>query len=231
MAVMQLFAGPKTRHKKYLIAGIDEAGRGPLAGPVTAACVCLPEDYQNDRITDSKKLSPQTREELFPEIQREALAWAVVSVGPRRIETLNILAATKLAMRLAAERTVRRLDRRRKPLFVHLLIDGNARLETSLSHETIVKGDEKILCIGAASILAKVVRDRLMQDLCKRYPGYEFSKHKGYGTEFHRGQIQAFGPSRAHRRTFAGVAEYVYSSPKSLVPEHELLSIEEQWGE
>jgi len=191
------------------IAGIDEAGRGPLAGPVTAACVCFPIDYVNPEITDSKKLSSQKREDLFPVICKKAVAWSSVSVGPRRIDSLNILRATTLAMRLCAERVHRKLTRRKKSRRVHFLIDGNTRMETHLSQETIIKGDQSVLVISAASILAKVSRDRLMSRLCEHYPGYGFSEHKGYGTALHRQKIRELGPSRVHRSTFAGVAEHL----------------------
>ena len=194
---------------RIYIAGIDEAGRGPLAGPVTAACVCFPKEYQNSQITDSKKLSAAVREDLFSEICEQALAWAYVSVGPRRIEALNILKATKLAMRLSAEKVRQQLIARRKGRRVHFLVDGNARMETKLSHEAIIKGDESVLAISAASILAKVSRDRLMKKICDRYPGYGLSEHKGYGTEFHREKIRELGPSRIHRRSFSGVAEFI----------------------
>lgn len=194
---------------RIYIAGIDEAGRGPLAGPVTAACVCFPTEYQNAQITDSKKLTEKAREDLFPEICEQALAWAFVSVGPRRIETLNILQATKLAMRLSAEKVYQQLVARRRGRRVHFLVDGNARMETKLSHEAIIKGDESVLAISAASILAKVSRDRLMKKICERYPGYGLSEHKGYGTAFHREKIRELGPTRVHRRSFAGVAEFI----------------------
>lgn len=192
-------------------AGIDEAGRGPLAGPVTAACVVFPEGYTHPRITDSKKLSAKVRDTLFGEIVHDALAYAVVSVGPRRIEKLNILQATHLAMRLCADRVHEDLRRRvpsGKPVRLHLQIDGNSPIETKFSQETIVKGDSKVLSIGAASILAKVSRDRLMELLDAKYPDYGFRVHKGYPTAAHLAAVARFGPCVAHRRTFAGVAEH-----------------------
>jgi len=190
--------------------GIDEAGRGPLAGPVTAAAVSLPEAYINSEINDSKKLSEHKREKLFEEIITHALAYSVVSVGPRRIETINIREATRLAMRLAADRVARILKERYSndmpPL--HLVIDGNVPIDTFFSQETIIKGDEKVLSIQAASILAKVTRDRLMLRLESRYPGYGFSAHKGYPTGTHLRGLAEKGPCRVHRRTFAGVKEH-----------------------
>lgn len=200
------------------IAGIDEAGRGPLAGPVTAACVCFRKGYRNKHICDSKQIVAEKREELFPVIQQQAIAWAIVSVGPRRIEKLNILQASKLAMRLAAEKVWRGLRFRDDNANVHFLVDGNARLETNLSHETIIKGDETKVAISAASILAKVTRDRLMASLDERYPGYGLVDHKGYATEFHRQKIRELGPSRIHRTTFAGVAEFITATESFQIP-------------
>lgn len=194
--------------------GIDEAGRGPLAGPVTAAAVSLPETYTNSEINDSKKLSEQKREKLFEEIITHALAYSVVSVGPRRIETINIREATRLAMRLAADRVARILKERYSNAMsndlppLHLVIDGNVPIDTFFSQETIIKGDEKVLAIQAASILAKVTRDRLMLRLESRYPGYGFSVHKGYPTAAHLRGLAEKGPCRVHRRTFAGVKEH-----------------------
>ena len=192
------------------MAGIDEAGRGPLAGPVTAATIVLPSDYRNPRVTDSKKLSARIREELFSELVSQAEAYSIVSVGPRRIEKLNIREATRLAMRLSAEKVCRELVMKGKNADVHFLIDGNMTIGGNLSQEAIVKGDSKVLSISAASILAKVTRDRLMCRLEERYPGYGLSDHKGYPTATHRENIKKFGPSRIHRRTFAGVREYIW---------------------
>jgi ribonuclease HII len=190
-------------------AGIDEAGRGPLAGPVTAACIVLPADFHDSRVGDSKQLSESRREELFPELCRAAVAYSVVAVGARRIEAVNIRNATKLAMQFAAERVYRRLCRISPGAKLHLLIDGNMKIETAHSQETIIKGDAKVPLIGAASILAKVTRDRLMLLLAERYPGYGFAEHKGYPTPYHRAQVAALGPCCVHRRTFAGVVEYL----------------------
>lgn len=210
---MQLLTRSRATSGSFVVAGIDEAGRGPLAGPVTAACVCFPPKFKNKRITDSKRVTKDARDELFDEIRERALAYSIVSVGPRRIERYNILGATKLAMQFSAFRTMRLLEEKIGSFSIHFLIDGNAALETELSHETIVKGDQKILSISAASILAKVARDRLMARLEERYPRYGFVEHKGYGTELHREKIREHGPSRAHRRSFAGVAEYFSPSP------------------
>lgn len=177
------------------VAGIDEAGRGPLAGPVVAAAVVFPGSYQNDRFQDSKALSATTRARLFTEITSAALAWSIVAVGPRRIESMNILEASREAMRLA----LARVDAS------YALIDGNVPIRTPLPQQTVIQGDALITHISAASILAKVYRDRLMETLGARYPGYGLEKHAGYPTKAHREAIMQLGPSRAHRRTFRGV--------------------------
>lgn len=181
------------------VAGVDEAGRGPLAGPVVAAAVVFPEGYTNPEIKDSKQLSAQKRERLFNIIKRDALAWSIIAVGHRRIEKLNILEASRLAMRLAVERV--------QADFV--LVDGNQPLDVKIPQETIVNGDTKVVQISAGSILAKVWRDHLMTILDKKYPGYSLSKHAGYPTTLHRLAIQTQGPSPIHRRTFRGVKEHL----------------------
>ena len=177
------------------ICGVDEAGRGPLAGPVVAAAVVLNQDFSDPRIRDSKKLSKQQRESLFDYIKASALSWSIVAVGARRIDSLNILQATKLAMRLAVERVQADL----------VLIDGNQPIVCTIPQKTVVGGDRLHVQISAASILAKVWRDRLMESLSLRYPGYGFEKHAGYPTVAHKAAIERLGPCRIHRRTFAGV--------------------------
>lgn len=178
-----------------LICGVDEAGRGPLAGPVVAAAVVFEEGYSNPNIRDSKILSEQQREKLFEHIKESAHAWSIIAVGPRRIEQINILQATKLAMRLAVERITADL----------VLIDGNQPIISRIPQRTVVGGDRLHVQISAASILAKVWRDRLMKDLAVRYPGYGLEKHSGYPTPAHKKAIIELGPSKIHRRTFAGV--------------------------
>lgn len=185
-----------------IIAGIDEAGRGPLAGPVVAATVILPADFYCSEITDSKKLSAKKREELDVVIRENALALSVVAVGARRIDKINIREATKLAMSLSLQRVARQL----KPDLV--LIDGNMPINTNLPQQTVIGGDALHIEISAASILAKVWRDALMQKLDLFYPGYGFSKHAGYPTKLHKQLICNLGPSRVHRRFFSGVAEH-----------------------
>ncbi len=182
-----------------IVAGIDEAGRGPLAGPVVAAAVVLPIGYVSSQIKDSKQLSKSKREVLYEEIVTVALSWSVIAVGPRRIEKINIREATRLAMSLAALRVAAN----------HFLIDGNMEIHTEHSQETIIGGDALNISISAASIIAKVTRDRLMMTIDERYPGYDLKKHMGYGTAQHRRAIAEQGPTPVHRRSFQGVREYV----------------------
>jgi ribonuclease HII len=177
------------------ICGVDEAGRGPLAGPVVAAAAVFHDDFVDDRIRDSKALSEQQREKLFDYICENALTWSIVAVGPRRIEKVNILQATKLAMKLAVERIEADL----------VLVDGNQPIVSRLPQRTVVGGDRLHVQISAASILAKVWRDRLMKKLAVRYPGYGFERHSGYPTPAHKAAILELGPCRIHRATFAGV--------------------------
>jgi ribonuclease HII len=177
------------------ICGVDEAGRGPLAGPVVAAAAVFDESFQDPKIRDSKTLSTQQREKLFEYIQESALSWSIIAVGPRRIDRINILQATKLAMKLAVERVSADL----------VLVDGNQPIVCALPQRTVIGGDRLHVQISAASILAKVWRDRLMKDLAVRYPGYGFEKHAGYPTPAHKAAIATLGPCKIHRRTFAGV--------------------------
>lgn len=186
-------------HNAYLrgftaVCGIDEAGRGPLAGPVCAAAVLLPEGLVIDGLNDSKKLSEKKRELLFPVIQENALAFGIGFADEKEIDEINILQATFLAMRRAFDAMQRRCD--------YVLVDGNRMPPMPVPGETVVKGDAKSLSIAAASILAKVSRDRVMLEYAKQYPEYQFEKHKGYGTKAHVEALRAFGPSPIHRRTF-----------------------------
>lgn len=181
------------------IAGVDEAGRGPLAGPVVAAAVVFAPGYENRLIQDSKKLTAKKRDMLFEEIKRDALEWAIVSVGHHRIEQHNILHASLLGMSLA----LRRISADK------VLVDGNKKIPTAVPQETVIGGDALHVQISAASILAKVWRDRLMQRLDGIYPGYGFSAHSGYPTRTHRDAIASQGPSPVHRRSFRGVVEHL----------------------
>ena len=176
------------------IAGVDEAGRGPLAGPVYAAAVILPTDVRLDGINDSKKLTPKKREELFCEIIEKAVAYSVFSVDEKKIDEINILNATHAAMNGAVNSLVPKPD--------YVIIDGNSIKGMDIPHETIVKGDAKSISIAAASILAKVSRDRYITEMAKQYPEYGFEKHKGYGTKEHTEAILKYGASPIHRRSF-----------------------------
>ena len=177
-----------------LICGVDEAGRGPLAGPVCASAVILPAEADLPGLNDSKKLSEKKREQLFPEIQRIALAWSVAFATVEEIEERNILGATMLAM----NRAIAGLSL--KPELT--LIDGNRNKEIEMPSRCVVHGDARCASIAAASILAKVSRDRLMVELSREYPQYGFEQHKGYGTRAHYEALREYGPCPAHRPSF-----------------------------
>lgn len=178
-----------------IICGVDEAGRGPLAGPVCAAAVILPDECEIKGLNDSKKLTEKKREELFPIIKEKAIAYSVAFASVEEIEEVNILEATFLAMNRAIE------GLNIKPNFA--LIDGN-RLPKGIKipAATVIKGDSLSMSIAAASVLAKVSRDRLMLEYDEKYPEYNFKKHKGYGTKEHTDLIKQFGPSEIHRISF-----------------------------
>lgn len=184
-------------HEPPLIAGVDEAGRGPLAGPVYAAAVILDPGRTIAGLGDSKKLSPARREALELEIQDRALAWAVTFASAEEIDRLNILQASLLAM----QRAVAALE----PRPVRVLLDGNRLTDFGCGAQAIVGGDGLISVIGAASILAKVARDRRMCELDLLYPGYGFAGHKGYPTAAHRQALSSLGPCPEHRRSFGPV--------------------------
>lgn len=191
-----------------IIVGIDEAGRGPLAGPVTAACAVLPAVYENKLIKDSKKLTEKQRVTAFEEIKIAAITWAVVSVGPRRIDIINIREATKVAMHLAARKVITQLKEMGESVNVTFLIDGNMKFSGGDNEQPIVKGDSLVPAISAASIIAKVTRDSLMETLHEKYPHYGLAIHKGYPTRDHLAAIKEHGPSAIHRLSFKGVREY-----------------------
>jgi len=182
-----------------LIAGVDEAGRGPLAGPVVAAAVILDDLRPIAGLADSKKLSPSTRERLFDEIRAKALCCSVAEASVEEIDRLNILQATMLAMRRAVE------GLRLTPAKV--LVDGNRLPPLPMLAEAIVKGDSKVASISAASILAKVTRDRWCAQYHAEFPAYGFEGHKGYGTAEHLAALREHGPCPQHRKSFAPVAE------------------------
>ncbi|MBQ6874516.1 MAG: ribonuclease HII [Clostridia bacterium] len=177
-----------------VVCGIDEAGRGPLAGPVCAAAVILPTDLEIEGLNDSKKLTEKKREALFDVVKEKALAYSIVMVDEKVIDEINILQATLLAMRNAVEGLEIKPDA--------ALIDGNQKPGLGIEERTVVKGDAKSMSIAAASILAKVSRDRFMLELDEKYPQYQFAKHKGYGTKLHYECIEQFGISPVHRLTF-----------------------------
>ena len=177
-----------------IVAGIDEAGRGPLAGPVFAAAVILPPGLIIDGLNDSKKISEKKREKLFDIIKAEAISWAIASCDHEEIDSLNILGATMLAMKRASDALSTRPEL--------LLIDGNRATGFSIPTKTVIKGDALIPQISAASILAKVARDRYCMEMAEKYPEYGFEKHKGYPTEFHRKKVVELGPCPEHRLTF-----------------------------
>jgi len=194
---MELFESIARARGFLAPAGVDEAGRGPLAGPVVAAAVILPPGYHHPGIRDSKKLSPAQRERMFPVIDREASACAIALATPEEIDGINILQASLLAMRRAVEALPTPAD--------FLYVDGNRRIPCGITQETLIGGDGRCLSIAAASILAKVARDRMMEELDLVYPGYGFSVHKGYPTRDHVEAIRRLGPCPIHRRTFRGV--------------------------
>lgn len=186
-------------HEKYLegykyICGVDEAGRGPLAGPVFAAAVILPTDYEIDGINDSKKLSEKKREKLYDEIIEHAIAYSIQSSDNLLIDKINILAATMQTMKNAVSSLSVKPD--------VVFVDGNRLPELDVQSEYVIHGDAISASIAAASILAKVSRDRFMYEMDKKYPEYEFAKHKGYGTKLHYEKLREFGPSEIHRMTF-----------------------------
>lgn len=176
------------------VCGVDEAGRGPLAGPVVAAAVVLPKGVVIDGVNDSKKLSEKKREALFDVIKEQCLAYGIGMADASEIDEINILNATFLAMKRAVEAMDIKPDL--------LLVDGNRYPKTGIDEKIIIKGDAKSASIAAASILAKVTRDRMMKEYDKQYPQYLFAKHKGYGTKLHYEMIEQNGVSPIHRRTF-----------------------------
>lgn len=178
----------------HAICGIDEAGRGPLAGPVCAAAVILPEGLEIPGLNDSKKLTDKKRRELFPIIEEQALAYGIGWASQEEIDDINILQATFLAMSRAVKQLNIRPDL--------ALVDGNRAPTLDLPVETVVKGDSLSASIAAASVLAKVSRDGVMLRMAEEYPGYGFEVHKGYGTKAHYEALRTFGPSPIHRRTF-----------------------------
>ena len=182
------------------IAGIDEAGRGALAGPVVAAAVLLPEKFCHRRLNDSKQLAPELREEIYCELTSNLeVRWTVGIIDSIEIDRINILRASHRAMRMATESLLEPPD--------HVLIDGLPVIPFPLPQTAIIDGDCISLSIAAASVIAKVTRDRIMRDFCTQFPQYCFGQHKGYGTEIHLLKLHEFGPCPIHRRSFEPVAQ------------------------
>ena len=180
---------------KKIVCGVDEAGRGSLAGPVTAAAVILPKNYKNSLIRDSKKINDQKRNHLYDEIIKNCITYSIISVEAKKIDEINILNATYQAMNLAIDKLKIKPDK--------IIIDGNSfKAKKKIDFECIVGGDDKYISIAAASILAKVKRDEIMCKLSTQFPMYDWKKNKGYGTEKHKEMIYKYGRCEYHRMTF-----------------------------
>ena len=190
------FSYEKEAHENgfEVVCGVDEAGRGPLAGPVFAAAVILPENYSHEILNDSKKLSEKKRDLVYDDIIKDAMAWSVGIATEKEIDDINILNATFLAMKRAVD------GLSIKPDLAY--IDGNQYPKTGVKEVTIIKGDSKCMSVAAASIIAKVSRDRFMLKIAEEYPQYQFEKHKGYGTKLHYEMIEQHGVSPVHRKSF-----------------------------
>ncbi|NLM63524.1 MAG: ribonuclease HII [Mollicutes bacterium] len=186
---------------KY-IGGVDEVGRGPLIGPVVAACVVLPKNFYLEGLTDSKKVSEKKREIFYDYIIKNAVAYGIGIVGPKIIDEINIYEATKKAMMIAIEEV------REKIKLEHILIDA-MKLDLDIPSTSIIKGDSKSISIAAASIIAKVTRDRMMYELDEKYPQYEFRKHKGYPTKKHLSAIKKYGLIEGYRQSYGPVKEVI----------------------
>lgn len=199
-----LYYERKLKKKGYnLIIGVDEAGRGPLAGPVVAAAVALHTHRFKNRIDDSKKLTSQLREKAFAEIIQKSV-FGIGVINERIIDEVNILEATRLAMEQAISALLEKLKSRQDNR-IHIIVDGNMHLKINLPCTAIIKGDSKSKSIASASILAKVTRDHIMQLYHKLYPQYGFIRHKGYPTKAHRSIVKRLGPSLIHRKSFSCV--------------------------
>lgn len=184
----------------HYIGGVDEVGRGPLIGPVVAACCVLPEDFVLEGLTDSKKLTEKKREQFYPYIIEHSLAYAVGIVSPEVIDEINIYEATKLAMKRAIEEVQKKLS------LEHVLIDA-MKLELDIPSTSIIKGDAKSISIAAASVIAKITRDHMMIELDQKYPMYGYKNHKGYPTKKHIEAIKQYGLIEGYRKTYGPVKE------------------------
>ena len=208
---INLYPGLPTRGRPFtaldIVCGVDEAGRGPLAGPVFAAAVILDPRRPIEGLRDSKKLSEAKRDHLAPLIREHALAWAIAECSCEEIDTINILQATMLAMRRAVEAL--------RMLPTIALIDGNRCPQMTVRAHAIIEGDDKVHAISDASILAKTARDAALVTLHELYPQYAFDQHKGYGTALHRERLREHGPCPVHRRSFAPVRELLTPMPQT----------------
>ena len=200
MEDLYIFERELIKNGLKLIGGIDEVGRGPLVGPVVAACVILPLNYRLDGLNDSKKLSEKKREYFYDILKKEALDIGIGIVSAQKIDEINIYEATKVAMKEAIK------NLKIKP--EHVLIDA-MKLDIDIPSTSIIKGDSKSLSIAAASVIAKVTRDRMLRELDKKYPMYDFKNNKGYPTKRHIEAIQKYGIISEHRRSYAPVYEYI----------------------
>ena len=196
----KLFDFDKKFRRFDFVAGVDEAGRGPLAGPVVSAAVILKKNTFIKNLNDSKKLNPKIRYSVYKEVIKKCIDYQVGIVNHIAIDRINILEATKLSMKIAVEKL------KVNPGVV--LIDGNQFINIKNTQKTIVKGDSKSASIAAASVIAKVTRDKLMEKYAVKFPNYGFARHKGYGTKFHINAIKIFGPCKIHRKSFEPVRNY-----------------------
>lgn len=201
LAEMKTFDKEKTGGCRF-ICGVDEVGRGPLAGPVITAAVVLPEDFDIPGIDDSKKLTEKKREALFPVIKEHALAYGIGEASHERIDEINILQATKEAMTQAVENCAVMLRERHGEDIEHVLFDAMKIDAVKYPQSSVIKGDAQSLSIAAASVIAKVTRDRMMVEMAEKYPHYAFEKNKGYGTKAHYEGLEKAGPCEIHRMTF-----------------------------
>ncbi len=192
----------ENKFSEYIIAGIDEAGRGPLAGPVVAGCVVLDKSKEILFLNDSKKLSKKRREELFAEIKEKALAFGIGIVSEKVIDEINILEATHVAMKDAFENANAMYKEKYNKCIDMLFVDALKIKNIDVKQVSIIHGDALSISIAAASIVAKVTRDKMMEEYDRKYPEYGFAKHSGYGTKFHMDKLKEIGPCEIHRKTF-----------------------------
>ena len=184
-----------------IVGGVDEVGRGPLNGPVVTSCVVLPRDFVLEGLTDSKKLTEKKREKFYEYIINHAVAYSIGECSPEEIDKYNILEATKIAMKRAIDKVRKQID------LEYVLIDGNMKMDLDIPYKSIVKGDYKSISIAAASVVAKVTRDRMMYELDKKYPMYGYGKHKGYPTKAHLEAIKKYGLIDGYRKSYGPVQD------------------------